>query len=191
MQKPLPFDEQTIRRIAEQYPTPFYLYDEEGMRESCRSLNSAFSWCPGFREYFAVKALPNPYVLEVLKAEGLGADCSSLAELALSERVGLTGEDLMFTSNNTQVHEYQRAVDLGAIINLDDLTHIDYLKDNVGLPELLCFRYNPGSAREGNHHWQAGRSQVWLYGSSAVRRLQDSSRRRCEAIWSAHDGRIQ
>jgi len=150
MQKPLPFDEQTIRRIAEQYPTPFYLYDEEGMRESCRSLNSAFSWCPGFREYFAVKALPNPYVLEVLKAEGLGADCSSLAELALSEKVGLTGEDLMFTSNNTQVHEYQRAVDLGAIINLDDLTHIDYLKDNVGLPELLCFRYNPGSAREGN-----------------------------------------
>jgi diaminopimelate decarboxylase len=150
MQKPLPFTEQTIRRIAEQYPTPFYLYNEEGMRESCRALNSAFSWCPGFREYFAVKALPNPYVLEVLKAEGLGADCSSLAELALSEKVGLTGEDLMFTSNNTQVHEYQRAADLGAIINLDDLTHIDYLKDNVGLPELLCFRYNPGSAREGN-----------------------------------------
>ena len=150
MQKPLPFDSVTVRRIAEQYPTPFYLYDEHGIRESARRLNAAFAWCPGFREYFAVKALPNPYVLEVLKAEGLGADCSSLAELELAERVGLAGEDLMFTSNNTQAYEYRKAADLGAIINLDDLSHIDYLKEHVGLPDLLCFRYNPGSAREGN-----------------------------------------
>lgn len=150
MQKPLPFDAATVSRIAEQYPTPFYLYYEQGMRETTRQLNAAFAWCPGFREYFAVKALPNPYVLEVLKEEGLGADCSSLAELDLAERVGLTREDLMFTSNNTQAHEYQKAADLGAIINLDDLSHIDYLKAHVGLPDLLCFRYNPGSAREGN-----------------------------------------
>lgn len=150
MQKPLPFDAATIRRIAEEYPTPFYLYDEQVMRESARGLNAAFAWCPGFREYFAVKALPNPYIMEVLKSEGLGADCSSLAELELADRVGLTGEDLMFTSNNTQAYEYQKAVDLGAIINLDDLSHIEYLKENVGLPDLLCFRYNPGSAREGN-----------------------------------------
>ena len=150
MQKPLPFDAATVRRIAEQYPTPFYLYDEHGIRDSARRLNAAFAWCPGFREYFAVKALPNPYVLEVLKVEGLGADCSSLAELELADRVGLTGEDLMFTSNNTQAYEYQKAFDMGAIINLDDLTHIEFLKEHVGLPELLCFRYNPGSAREGN-----------------------------------------
>jgi len=150
MQKPLPFDAATVRRIAEQYPTPFYLYDEHGIRDSARRLNAAFAWCPGFREYFAVKALPNPYVLEVLKDEGLGADCSSLAELELADRVGLTGEDLMFTSNNTQAYEYQKAFDMGAIINLDDLTHIEFLKEHVGLPELLCFRYNPGSAREGN-----------------------------------------
>ena len=150
MQKPLPFNEAAIRKIAEKYPTPFYIYDEKGMRETSCQLNAAFSWCPGFREYFAVKALPNPYVLEVLKEEGLGADCSSLAELVLSENVGFHGEDIMFTSNNTQAHEYRKAAEMGAIINLDDLTHIDYLKEHVGLPELLCFRYNPGSAREGN-----------------------------------------
>ncbi len=150
MQKPLPFDEAFVRKVAETYPTPFYLYDEAGIRQSCRDLNSAFSWCPGFREYFAVKALPNPWIVKIAKEEGLGADCSSLPELILSERVGLTGEHLMFTSNNTLTHEYQKAISLGAIVNLDDLTHIDYLKETVGLPELLCFRYNPGSAREGN-----------------------------------------
>ncbi len=150
MQKPLPFDAATVRRIAEQYPTPFYLYDERGIRDTVRALHAAFAWCPGFKEYFAVKALPNPYILQILKQEGLGADCSSVAELVLSERVGIRGEDIMFTSNNTLAHEYRKAVDLGAVINLDDLTHIDYLQENVGLPDLICFRYNPGSAREGN-----------------------------------------
>ncbi len=150
MQKTLPFDAATVRRIAEQYPTPFYLYDERGIRETVRTLHAAFAWCPGFKEYFAVKALPNPYILQILQQEGLGADCSSVAELVLSERVGIRGEDIMFTSNNTLAHEYRKAVDLGAVINLDDLTHIDYLRDNVGLPKLICFRYNPGSAREGN-----------------------------------------
>jgi diaminopimelate decarboxylase len=148
--KPLPFSAETIRQLADQYPTPFYVYDEAGIRATARTLNAAFAWCPGFKEYFAVKALPNPYILQILKEEGLGADCSSVAELLLSERVGLTGEDIMFTSNNTLAHEYRKACELGAVINLDDLTHIDYLQQNVGLPDLVCFRYNPGPAREGN-----------------------------------------
>jgi len=150
MPKALPFDAEFVRQVAAKYPTPFYLYDEVGIRSTCRQLNSAFAWNPGFREYFAVKALPNPYIVQIAAQEGLGADCSSLPELILSERVGLTGEDLMFTSNNTLAHEYRKAIELGAIINLDDLSHIDYLRENTGLPELLCFRYNPGSAREGN-----------------------------------------
>ncbi|MEY4185184.1 MAG: Diaminopimelate decarboxylase [Planctomycetota bacterium] len=150
MQKMLPFDEQFIRRLTDTWPTPFYVYDEAGIRRTCRELNAAFAWSQGFREYFAVKALPNPWIVRIASEEGLGADCSSLPELMLSERVGLTGEDIMFTSNNTLAHEYRKAVQLGAIVNLDDLTHIDYLREHVGLPELLCFRYNPGSAREGN-----------------------------------------
>ncbi|MFY8058858.1 MAG: diaminopimelate decarboxylase family protein [Planctomycetaceae bacterium] len=150
MQKTLPFDEQFIRRLTDTWPTPFYVYDEAGIRRTCRELNAAFAWSQGFREYFAVKALPNPWIVRIASEEGLGADCSSLPELMLSERVGLTGEDIMFTSNNTLAHEYRKAVQLGAIVNLDDLTHIDYLREHVGLPELLCFRYNPGSAREGN-----------------------------------------
>lgn len=150
MSKALPFDAEFVRQVAAKYPTPFYLYDEAGIRSTCRQLNAAFAWNPGFREYFAVKALPNPYIVQIAAQEGLGADCSSLPELILSERVGLTGEDLMFTSNNTLAHEYRKAIELGAIVNLDDLSHIDYLRENTGLPELLCFRYNPGSAREGN-----------------------------------------
>jgi diaminopimelate decarboxylase len=150
MPKALPFDAEFVRQVAAKYPTPFYLYDEAGIRNTCRQLNAAFAWNPGFREYFAVKALPNPYIVQIAAQEGLGADCSSLPELILSERVGLTGEDLMFTSNNTLAHEYRKAIELGAIVNLDDLSHIDYLRENTGLPELLCFRYNPGSAREGN-----------------------------------------
>lgn len=182
MQKPLPFDEAFIRSLAEKYPTPFYLYHEDGIRSSARQLNAAFSWCEGFREYFAVKALPNPYVLEVLKDENLGADCSSLAELVLAEKVGLIGEDIMFTSNNTQAHEYQKAFELGAIINLDDLTHIDYLRDTIGLPELLCFRFNPGAAREGNVI--IGRPEEAKYGLTEAqlfegyRRLRESGVRR-------------
>lgn len=148
--KPLPFTAETVRQIAERYPTPFYLYDEQGIRESARRLNAAFRWCEGFKEYFAVKATPNPHILKLLKEEGLGADCSSVPELILSDRVGFSGEEIMFTSNNTQVHEYQAAKDLGAVLNLDDISHIDYVHDSIGLPELVCFRYNPGSAREGN-----------------------------------------
>jgi diaminopimelate decarboxylase len=148
--KPVPFSEATIRAIAEDFPTPFYLYDEQGIRESCRQLKSAFSWVDGFRNYFAVKATPNPHIMNIVKQEGLGGDCSSKAELMLCEKVGLRGEEVMFTSNNTPAYEFQAAKDLGAVLNLDDITHIDFVDQNLGLPELVSFRYNPGAAREGN-----------------------------------------
>ncbi len=148
--KPLPFTEFQIREIQKSYPTPFYLYDEAAIRANARRLNAAFSWCDSFKEYFAVKATPNPHLLKLLSSEGFGTDCSSFAELVLSEKVGITGEDVMFTSNDTPAYEYQKAKELGAILNLDDLSHIDYVEKNVGLPEVLSVRYNPGPLREGN-----------------------------------------
>ena len=149
--KTLPFDEAGVREIIRNYPTPFYLYDERGIRQNARRLNAAFAWCPGFKEHFAVKALPNPYIVKIVKEEGFGADCSSLPELLLAERGGITGENIMFTSNDTPFKEYQRAKALGAVINLDDITHLPYVEEHAGgLPELICFRYNPGKAREGN-----------------------------------------
>ena len=151
MEKTLPFNEARVRDIIRNYPTPFYLYDERAIRQNARRLNAAFAWCDGFKEYFAVKATPNPYILKIVKEEGFGADCSSLAELELSERVGIVGEEIMFTSNDTPAPEYKRAKALGAIVNLDDITHLRYLDEQAGgLPELLCFRYNPGPLREGN-----------------------------------------
>jgi diaminopimelate decarboxylase len=147
--KPLPFDERTIREIVRKYPTPFYIYDEAAIRASARRLNQAFAWCT-FKEYFAVKATPNPHLLKILRQEGLGGDCSSLPELELCERVGITGENIIYTSNETPAKEYRRAKELGAFINLDDITHIPYLEQNVGLPEVICLRYNPGPLREGN-----------------------------------------
>jgi len=146
----LPFNQFQIEELISKYPTPVYVYDEKGIRENARQLNEAFAWNKSFKEYFAVKATPNPTILKLLKEESLGADCSSLTELVLSEKVGIRGNDIMFTSNNTLAREYEKAVELGAIINLDDFTHIDYLEKEVGLPELICFRYNPGALREGN-----------------------------------------
>ena len=131
--KPLPFDERTIREVVRNYPTPFYIYDESAIRASARRLNQAFAWAT-FKEYFAVKATPNPHLLKILGQEGLGGDCSSLPELVLCERVGITGENIMFTSNETPAKEYRRAKELGAIINLDDITHIPYLEQHAGLP---------------------------------------------------------
>ncbi len=149
--KRLPCSEVQLREIVRHHPTPFHLYDERAIRENARRLNAAFAWCPGFREYFAVKATPNPYLLEILKQEGFGGDCSSLMELLLCEAVGLTGDAVMFTSNNTPAKDYAKAKSLGALINLDDITHIDYLDRHVaGLPSSVCFRYNPGPLREGN-----------------------------------------
>jgi len=150
--KSLPFSKTQLEAVAAKVPTPFHLYDEPAMKKNAREFAKAFSWVPGgFRNYFAVKALPNPYILASLKAEGMGADCSSLGELLLCEAVGITGEAIVFTSNDTPAVEYQKAAELGAIINLDDLSHIEYLEKALGkLPEMLCFRYNPGPLREGN-----------------------------------------
>ena len=146
----LPFTREQIETLAREYPTPFYLYDERGIREQVQRLLAAFNWNLGFREYFAVKATPNPALLQLLHAEGLGADCSSLAELVLAERAGMRGEWLMFTSNNTPAEEFRKARELGAIINLDDIGHLAYLEQHAGLPDLLSFRYNPGPLRTGN-----------------------------------------
>ena len=148
--KTLPFTQAKIEEIKRDFPTPFYIYDEAAIRQNVRRLISAFSWCHNFKEYFAVKALPNPQIMKVLQEEGCCGDCSSVAELVICERIGMTGEDVMFTSNNTLAKDYDKAKQIGAILNLDDLSHLDYVDRNVGLPELISFRYNPGPLREGN-----------------------------------------
>ena len=150
MKKTLPFTLEQIEQIIEQYPTPFHIYDEQAIRENARRLTKAFSWAPDFQEYYAVKAAPNPYLLKVLKEEGFGGDCSSLAELILCEKAGITGENIMFTSNETPIEEYVKAKELGAIFNLDDITHIEFIDSQIGLPETISFRYNPGPLRGGN-----------------------------------------
>ncbi|MFA5357544.1 MAG: diaminopimelate decarboxylase [archaeon] len=144
----LPFTKKQMIEITKKYSTPFHIYDEKGIRENARKLYKAFSWCKGFKEYFAVKACPNPYIMEILKEEGCGADCSSLPELLLAEKVGIIGEGIMFTSNDTPVGEFKKAKELGAIINLDDITHISFLEKSAGIPEIICFRYNPGPLRQ-------------------------------------------
>ncbi len=149
--KALPCSEAQLRAIVAQHPTPFHLYDEKALRANARRLKAAFAWNPGFRNYFAVKAAPNPYLMRLLQEEGFGADCSSLPELLLSEKVGLTGEAIMFTSNDTPAEEFVKAAEMGANINLDDISHIDFLEKACGkLPELVCFRYNPGPLKGGN-----------------------------------------
>jgi diaminopimelate decarboxylase len=141
-----------LPEILGKYPTPFYIYDESGIRSTARGFNNAFFWVsPQYKNYFAVKALPNPHIVKILAEEGFGADCSSLPELIISEKVGLKGEDIMFTSNDTPADEYIKAKQLGAIINIDDITHIGFLQKNAGIPDLICFRYNPGPLREGNN----------------------------------------
>ena len=134
-----------LEAIAARYPTPFHIYDERGIRENARRLKAAFAWNPGFREYFAVKATPTPAILKLLKEEGCGCDCSSLAELTMAECCGVAGEDIMFSSNETAPEEFQLARRLGAVINLDDITLIDELEAAAGpLPKKICCRYNPG-----------------------------------------------
>jgi diaminopimelate decarboxylase len=134
-----------LQEIVKHYPTPFHIYDEKGIRENARKLKAAFAWNPGYREYFAVKATPTPGILRILKEEGCGCDCSSLTELLLSEKIGNVGEKIMFSSNDTTAEEFQKAAELGAIINLDDLTLVDYLEKSIGyIPEKVCCRYNPG-----------------------------------------------
>ena len=144
MKKPFVSLEQ-LKELSKEFPTPYHLYDEKGIRENARKLYKAFSWNKGFKEYFAVKATPNPAILKILNEEGCGMDCSSLTELMLCERCGISGESIMFSSNDTPTEDFLLADKLGAIINLDDITHIDYLEKTVGhIPEKVSCRYNPG-----------------------------------------------
>jgi diaminopimelate decarboxylase len=154
----LPFTKQWVEKTVQSIPTPFHVYDEKGIRSTCKTMNQAFSWVPdtsgkpgGYKNFYAVKALPNPHILRIVQQEGMGFDCSSYTELVLCEKLGIRGEDIIFTSNDTAAYEYRKAKELGVIINLDDISHIDFLEREAnGLPELICFRYNPGPLREGN-----------------------------------------
>ena len=138
---------QKAQEIIQTIPTPFHIYDEAGIRRNARALKAAFAWNPGFREYFAVKATPNPYILKLLSEEGCGCDCSSYTELLMAEAIGLKGEDIMFSSNVTPAMDMQKAYDLGAYINLDDATHVEFLHQVTGaVPETVCLRYNPGGS---------------------------------------------
>jgi len=137
--------QEKLQEIIKEYPTPFHLYDEKGIRENAKAVQEAFAWNAGFREYFAVKATPNPFLIQILKEYGCGVDCSSMTELMLSEAIGFSGHDIMFSSNDTPAEEFAFADQLGAVINLDDFTHIDFLEQTIGkLPETISCRYNPG-----------------------------------------------
>ena len=149
-EKKFPLSVEETHALIERYPTPFHIYDEATIRANFRRLRDAFAWAPHFREHFAVKALPNPRIVQLLHEEGAGTDCSSIAELLISEAAGVTGEEIMLTSNDTPYDEFQKAIELGAVINLDDITHLDYMAQHAGLPEVLSFRYNPGDLIEGN-----------------------------------------
>ncbi len=148
--KQMPFNKNQLEEISAKYPTPFIIYDEKEIRNNARNIYKAFSWVESFKNHFAVKACPNATILSILREEDMGVDCSSLPELLLSEKVGFKGEDIVFTSNNTPGEEFAAAARLGAVINLDDLGHIETLEKSAGIPELISFRYNPGEARTGN-----------------------------------------
>ena len=134
------------QEIAAKVPTPFHIYDEAGIRSTARALSQAFAWNPGFREYFAVKATPNPYILQILHEEGCGCDCATYSELLLSEAAGITGREVMFSSNVTPEQDLRKAWQMGAYINLDDVTHVDFLERVCGVPDTVCCRYNPGGS---------------------------------------------
>lgn len=134
-----------VKEMVKEYPTPFHLYDEKGIRQNVQALNDAFSWNKGYKEYFAVKATPNPFLIQILREYGCGCDCSSMTELMMSDAIGATGDDIMFSSNDTPVEEFKKAADLKAIINLDDITHIEIVEETLGkLPKKMSCRYNPG-----------------------------------------------
>ena len=149
--KSLPFTKEQLMVITDKYPTPFHIYDEAAIRNNAGKLIAAFAWADSFKEFFAVKALPNPFILKLLREEGFGADCSSMAELLLSKYAGLSGEEIVFTSNDTPSQDFRLAGSLGAVINLDDISHIDFLEKHAGIPDLLSFRYNPGPTRSGGN----------------------------------------
>ena len=144
-EKTFPLSKEQLEAVIAKYPTPFHIYDEKAIRNNIRKLQAAFSWAPKFQEHFAVKAAPNPRLIQVLAEEGAGSDCSSLPELLLSKAAGVVGEDIMLTSNDTPADEFQKAIELGAIINLDDISHIEYLDKHAGMPKCMSFRYNGSS----------------------------------------------
>jgi diaminopimelate decarboxylase len=148
--KNFPLSKPQLEELVKIYPTPFYVYDEGAIRRNAGAIKNAFSIFSGFVEHFAVKALPNPFILKILADEGFGADCSSYPELLLADMAGIRGEKMMFTSNETPVREFKAARDMKAVINLDDITHIAFLEENAGLPDLISCRYNPGSLKGGN-----------------------------------------
>lgn len=161
-----PLNNEQLKELVKKFPTPFYLYDEKAIRQNMREFTKAFNIFPLFREHFAVKACPNPYILKILASEGCGADCSSAPELMLSEMSGIKTDHVIFTSNETPASEYQLAYKQGNIINLDDITHIEYLKNALGgkLPETICFRYNPGSLKQGGVNAIIGKPEEAKYG---------------------------
>lgn len=173
MSSDFPLSHAQLVELAKKFPTPFYIYDEKAIRENVKYFYKAFSIFPSFTEYFAVKALPNPYILKVLESEGCGGDCSSLPELMLCEKSGITGHRIMFTSNDTPAQEFVYAQKLGAIINLDDITHIDFLKNALGgkLPDTICFRYNPGPLKEGGNSI-IGKPEEAKYGLTKEQMIQ-------------------
>ncbi len=145
MEKKAFVTKEQIEEIVKKYPTPFHIYDEKGIRANAQAVKDAFSWNKGYREYFAVKALPNPFIMKILKEYGVGSDCSSKTELMLAEKTGITGDNIMFSSNDTPAEEFEYAAKIGATINLDDFSHIAFLEKTLGkLPERLSLRYNPG-----------------------------------------------
>ncbi|MDD3416858.1 MAG: diaminopimelate decarboxylase, partial [Lachnospiraceae bacterium] len=145
MEKKTFVTKEQVEEMVKQYPTPFHLYDEKGIRENAKALKEAFSWNKGYKEFFAVKATPNPFLINILREYGCGCDCSSMTELMMSKAIGAKGEDIMFSSNDTPAEEFVYADKIGAIINLDDFTHIDFLEKTIGkIPETISCRYNPG-----------------------------------------------
>lgn len=178
---PLPHDE--LVSLCKTHPTPFYLYDERAIRANMRHFVASFAMFPRFREYFAVKALPNPYILRILQSEGCGADCSSLPELMLAEAAGIKGNMVMFTSNDTPAAEFRYAAERGNICNLDDITHIDFLKNALGgkLPSVISFRYNPGPLKAGGNAI-IGKPEEAKYGLTRTQIFEAYKRCRGEGV---------
>ena len=174
---------QQLDELTKTMPTPFILFDEKAIRDNMKKFNKAFSIFPKFREHYAVKAGPNPYLLKILAEEGCGADCSSMPELMLSEMSGMKGDHVIFTSNETPAEEYQLAYKQGNIINLDDITHIDFLKKSLGgkLPEAICFRYNPGTEKTGCNAI-IGKPEEAKYGLTRAQILEAYSRCKAEGV---------
>ncbi len=162
--KIIPFTKLDIEKVIKDYPTPFHIYDEKAIVENARNLYKAFDWIKGFKNYFAVKTNPNPYIIKILKQEGMGVDCSSLPELILAEKLGFKGEEIMFSSNDTAYSEFKKAYEMGAIINLDDISHIEILEKYAGIPDVISFRYNPGSLRKHKGNTIIGNPEDSKYG---------------------------